>query len=479
MKKLRCLLAVCFVLTVCFLILSACGDKADIPSVSDGTLTFTLHGQQKAVITVENGMCTGGKMFTYSGEYIGTFVAEHLKKSKSTRLVCVYENINAASRIGAVKTVLIVDKMGNLIESRRCNSNDEAIDLRKYDYKYNRAGHTVKCQAYVNGEKWYFAEYKLDSDGKSYMYKKTYGRTVALYNAYGDIVSKVTYNSDGTVESEVTYEYEYSDNGKALVCAIYEDGAWQYTVKYTYDEVDRLVKVTVDYSEHYLEKKYEIEYTYDEEGNEYEVEKIFYGNSLSVTKTENGMECYMATYYTNGNIEWETLYREDRNRVKIMENGKSVFKYFPYLSISYEENGEKAEERLYEPVYDGERYVGRQLVEEIIYKDEYSKTLYEYGDNCQTVLVYDESERLIYTYRYEDIYDSKGRLAYRDEYENGVLKIRSVYSTEGELMFTNLYVDGELRIQNIYKRSEQDRNTDGKIKETKTSNFTELPSLDR
>lgn len=154
MKKLKSLLAVCLASVVCFLIFCGCSDEifpSVNPAVTDGSITFVLYAEHRAVITVENGAYTGGKMYTHSGEYIGTFTAEYLEKSKNTRLECVYDN-GIAPLLTAVKTVLTVDRMGNLVESVIYNSNGEALDLRTYDFKYNRSGHPVRCRAYFNGE---------------------------------------------------------------------------------------------------------------------------------------------------------------------------------------------------------------------------------------------------------------------------------------------------------------------------------------
>lgn len=307
------------------------------------------------------------------------------------------------------------------------------------------------------------------------MYKMRTDLSLETFNSYGDTVSHISYGLDGAVEYEYTYEYEYNDSGKILKCTRYRDGVWEFAETVTYDDFGRFAKVVIESTYTYFERMY----TYDEDENEYIVEKNYIDYLYGVTKKKNGVESYMASYYPNGNVEWEMLYREDTNRVRIMEKGRTMFQLFPYLSINYDENGVKTEERFYEPVYENGAYTGRQITEETIYKDKYSKKLYEYGDDFQIIRFYDESKTLVYTYKYEDVHDAKGRLIYRNEYENGELKIRSVYSTEGELMFTNIYVDGELKIQNIYKWRDRDINKDGKIKETRASSFEELPSLDR
>lgn len=484
MKKLKYYAFVCFACIVCSFMLSGCGDKADAvvngDTVTD-SVTFELFSSQTAVINVENGKYTGGVAYSYRGSIVGTFTPVDSKSRKYSKLECVFEG-GKEPFSPAKKLIITIDKRGDITEEVYCYSDGTTHLAIKYDYKYGKDGNIKKITSYQNGEKWYVEEYATAPDGKSYVAKKTVGRSVTIFNSYGHEVSSVNYSSDGTVELDDRHEYVYDDRGNPLTHIAYRDGVHSFTESFTYDENDRLLSEAAEYSGEMFLTRREAQHTYDEEGNEYYVEREFYHKGDKyVAEKVNGQYRYVVVYRSNGEKEYEMFFREDTQKTKVLKNGKTVPLTYMYHSIDYDESGKKVSERYYDPSYasyEANGSVSAHLCEEIVYADKYLRTVYEDGESFNTVRQYDENGSIVYEYKYEELYNSKGVLAYRDEYENGVLKIRTVFSAEGELMFTNLYVDGELKIQNIYKRSEHDVNTDGKIKETKTSNFTELPSLD-
>ena len=281
-------------------------------------------------------------------------------------LVSMAFGMVGCSEKGGVVDPEMYDKAVSAMES---GNYEEAYDLFiKLDPNYQ------DVKEYLSH--FYFVPVSGSMEYFSYGERVVESTTEISYNEYGLPILIVEKNRSGAENWAHTYEYD--DKGRVVYEAYEKRGQFSYDIKYTYNELDQLVKIT----------------------------KKLAGSSVTITENtydENGNMVKTDEVYGSGS-PYTTVYSYDEfGRLISSHNTNVTYQYF------YDAAGNLVREELV-------NYEGKTTVNTYEY-DSQGRLIKESRDNSSREYIYDENGNLckktniseVGTARLETVFDANGR----------------------------------------------------------------------
>lgn len=216
------------------------------------------------------------------------------------------------------------------------------------------------------------------------------------YNEDGKVIKKQEFDND-LCYNEITYSYDDSDNLTCMVCD-------NYQVEYTYDNLNRLKKETIE-----IENEIEsYQYLYDDEDN---IKEIILPNSKIQMKTNDIYGRVKEIVYDNLEIDYIYKHVEDHLTNYVKDYKITTPNQLINYTYTYDEMGniKKVEEN--EEVLSYEYDKASRLVKENNKKLNFTK-IYTYDEmgNIQSVKEYEYQDETVLRTTTTNTYDNFGRL---------------------------------------------------------------------
>lgn len=263
---------------------------------------------------------------------------------------------------GKITDISVFNSYGDWVHQLYFDEDENPVYEFTAEYDYDENGNMTVGKIYSEGLLYQSVEYDYGSDGFTYKkfeseHMEDGSRYVVEYNEAGDPVCNYEYDADGKLIEARRSEYLTDENGELTGERVYINDVLSEEIKYAegadgeeeyfyiserkeyyedrssfvevYNEGGDIIRETSYDAEGKTVYDYELEYFYDDEGNE-----------TSVEKRENGVlkEKIVFEYNEDGDIVAEKAYKED---VLVKESLYSAGENFFYVSkiINYNEDG--------------------------------------------------------------------------------------------------------------------------------------------
>lgn len=295
-----------------------CGAMAEQPqeidNVKDVNCEKIKSGKKAAKIVVTVGIAVVAVGAVWFG-------MKWLKNKEESSYEVVYRMVQRERPITSetfeIETY-VYDEDGNYIEKKVYTSEDGLYE--KYGYEYDK-----------NGECTHVWESQADNWEEQY--------TMSFENEYevnGRCISRRLVGD----ETVTLIEYTYDENGNCIYADFYENGKWESSYIFVYDEQQKCISVECcDMIEDYSTKNV---YTYNENGDCIESESYYIDGGekelyayTNYVNDENGNCIAKQTYYINNGYYTLNIYTYEAVKIKKSGNLNGINKDLNWQLVEY------------------------------------------------------------------------------------------------------------------------------------------------